>query len=194
MGISSIIQEKLKTLSSRPGVYLMRDRLGKVIYVGKAKALNKRVRSYFQSSRFHQLDPKTRALVEMVADLEIHEVKNETEAILLEGKLIKQYKPKYNISFRDDKRFLLVKLKRKYRNFLLPCRPFGYAQFAQTGCIWVMFDSNVAAHALILSVHITLKNWAISMLKIRSGHRLDTLFGEGRMEKGFSIAGQFFVG
>ncbi len=133
MGISSIIQEKLKTLSSRPGVYLMRDRLGKVIYVGKAKALNKRVRSYFQSSRFHQLDPKTRALVEMVADLEIHEVKNETEAILLEGKLIKQYKPKYNISFRDDKRFLLVKLTRDpFPRFVLTrlqkpdgCRYFG---------------------------------------------------------------------
>jgi len=88
----------------------MRDRLGRVIYVGKARALNKRVRSYFQAARFSQMEPKTRALVEMAADIEIFEVKNEAESFLLEGKLIKQYKPKYNIAFRDDKRFLLVKL------------------------------------------------------------------------------------
>lgn len=133
MDLSSAIQEKLRTLPHRPGVYLMRDRFGKVIYVGKAKALNKRVRSYFQPSRFHQMDPKTRALVAMIADLEIHEVRNETEAILLEGKLIKQYKPKYNISFRDDKRFLLVKLTRdSFPRFVLTrlrkpdgCRYFG---------------------------------------------------------------------
>ncbi len=133
MEFSTVIREKLSRLSGRPGVYLMRDRLGKVIYVGKAKALNKRVRSYFQAGRYHVLDPKTRALVAMVADIEAFEVKNEAEAILLEGKLIKQYRPKYNISFRDDKRFLLVKLTRdRFPRFVLTrlqkpdgCRYFG---------------------------------------------------------------------
>ncbi len=133
MEFSNVIRERLSRLSSRPGVYLMRDKLGRVIYVGKAKALNKRVRSYFQPGRYHQLDPKTRALVSMVADIETFEVKNETEAILLEGKLIKQYRPRYNISFRDDKRFLMVKLTRDpFPRFVLTrlqkpdgCRYFG---------------------------------------------------------------------
>jgi len=133
MTTSTVIQEKLTNLSNRPGVYLMRDRLGRVIYVGKAKALSKRVRSYFQPGRLGQMDPKTRALVESTADVETHEVKNETEAILLEGKLIKQYRPKYNITFRDDKRFLLVKLTRDpFPRFVLTrlqkpdgCRYFG---------------------------------------------------------------------
>ncbi len=133
MQFSSTIKTKLDQLSNRPGVYLMRDRIGRVIYVGKAKALNKRVRSYFQPSRFTQMDPKTRALVESTADFDTYEVKNEAEAILLEGKLIKDYRPKYNISFRDDKRFLLVKLTRDpFPRFVLTrlrkpdgCRYFG---------------------------------------------------------------------
>jgi len=132
-GISATIRKKLDQLSNHPGVYLMRDRLGRVIYVGKAKALGKRVRSYFQPGRFQQMDPKTRALVESTADLEVHEVKNEAESILLEGKLIKQYRPKYNVAFRDDKRFLLVKLTRDpFPRFVLTrlrkpdgCRYFG---------------------------------------------------------------------
>jgi len=139
--ISATIREKVDKLSSRPGVYLMRDRLGRVIYVGKAKALNKRLRSYFQAGRLHQMDPKTRALVESAADVDIHEVKNEAEAILLEGKLIKQYRPKYNISFRDDKRFLLVKLTRDpFSRFVLTrlqkpdgCRYFG--PFSHSGAL-----------------------------------------------------------
>jgi excinuclease ABC subunit C len=110
MPVTPSIQAKIEQLSNRPGVYLMRDRLGRVIYVGKARALARRVRSYFQPARYSQLDPKTRALVDSVADLECHAVRSEAEAILLEGKLIKQYKPRYNILLRDDKRFLLLKL------------------------------------------------------------------------------------
>jgi excinuclease ABC subunit C len=133
MQFSEKIQKKLANLSSRPGVYLMRDRLGRVIYVGKANSLTKRVRSYFQPGRYSQLDPKTRSLVAVVQDLECIEVRNVAEAILLEGKLIKQYKPKYNVSFKDDKRFLLVKLTRdQFPRFVLTrlqkpdgCRYFG---------------------------------------------------------------------
>ena len=90
----------------------MKDRLGRIIYVGKAKSLKKRVSTYFQAGRARALrhQPKIRTLVEMIADFDIIEVKSEPEALLLEGKLIKQWRPKYNTDFTDDKRFLLVRL------------------------------------------------------------------------------------
>ena len=104
------LKEKVRHLSDKPGVYLMKDRLGRIIYVGKAKALKKRVSSYFTPSRALTFHPKIRALIEMIADFDIIEVKSEPEALLLEGKLIKQWKPKYNTDFTDDKRFLLVRV------------------------------------------------------------------------------------
>jgi excinuclease ABC subunit C len=90
----------------------MKDRLGRIIYVGKAKSLKKRVASYFQPGRARALQhqPKIRTLIEMITDLDILEVKSEPEALLLEGKLIKQWRPKYNTDFTDDKRFLLVRV------------------------------------------------------------------------------------
>lgn len=106
----SSLKEKVRHLPQGPGVYLMKDRLGSIIYVGKAKSLRKRVSSYFQPSRAMMLQPKIRALVGMIHDLEVIEVKSEPEALLLEGRLIKQYRPKYNTDFTDDKRFLLVRL------------------------------------------------------------------------------------
>lgn len=89
----------------------MKDRLGSIIYAGKARDLKKRLSSYFMASRKTRADRKTRALIDTIADFEIHPVRNEPEALLLEGKLIKDYRPRYNVSFRDDKRFLLVKLQ-----------------------------------------------------------------------------------
>ena len=109
-GVPPTLKEKVRRLPDRPGVYLMKDRIGSIIYVGKAKALKKRVSSYFQPSRAFTLHPKIRALVEMIADFDAIEVKSEPEAILLEGKLIKQWKPRYNTDFTDDKRFLLVRV------------------------------------------------------------------------------------
>ena len=100
----------MRHLPSTPGVYLMKDRLGSVIYVGKAKNLKKRVSSYFQASRRFTQQPKIRALVQMIHDFEYIDVKSEPEALLLEGQLIKKWKPKYNTDFVDDKRFLLVRL------------------------------------------------------------------------------------
>ena len=88
----------------------MKDRLGKVIYVGKAKDLRKRLSSYFMASRSQMADVKTRALIKSIWDFEVHTVRNEPESLLLEGKLIKECRPKYNVSFRDDKRFLLLKV------------------------------------------------------------------------------------
>src|SRR5580698_4795811 len=104
------LKEKVRRLPNRPGVYVMKDRIGTIIYVGKAKALKRRVGSYFQPSRAFTLHPKIRALVDMIADFDAIEVKSEPEAILLEGKLIKQWKPRYNTDFTDDKRFLLVRV------------------------------------------------------------------------------------
>ncbi|MDQ6632355.1 MAG: excinuclease ABC subunit UvrC, partial [Verrucomicrobiota bacterium] len=83
---------------------------GTVIYVGKARDLRKRVSHYFHPSRKHGWDLKFRALVDAIHDLDVHVVRSEPEAMLLEGKLIKEFHPRYNISFRDDKRFLLLKI------------------------------------------------------------------------------------
>jgi excinuclease ABC subunit C len=104
------IRQKLTALPHRPGVYLMKDRFGTVIYVGKARDLRKRVSQYFYPSRRMGWDLKFNALVEAIEDLDVHAVRNEAEAVLLEGKLIKEFHPRFNVSFRDDKRFLLVKV------------------------------------------------------------------------------------
>jgi excinuclease ABC subunit C len=110
MSEASNLKSKVRELPNKPGVYLMRDKLGRVIYVGKARSLRKRVSQYFHPSRRYTWDPKTRALIESIADVETFVVKSEPEALLLEGKLIKEYKPRYNAMFKDDKRFLMVKV------------------------------------------------------------------------------------
>src|SRR5438045_3153474 len=104
------LQKKVHEVPHRPGVYLMRDRFNRVIYVGKARDLRKRVSSYFLPSKLAQADLKTRAMLDATWDFETHTVRSEAESVLLEGKLIKEYRPRYNISFRDDKRFLIVKV------------------------------------------------------------------------------------
>jgi len=104
------LRKKVHEVPHKPGVYLMRDRFNRVIYVGKARDLRKRVSSYFLPSKLAVADIKTRAMLDAVWDFETHTVRSEAESILLEGKLIKEYRPRYNLSFRDDKRFLLVKI------------------------------------------------------------------------------------
>ncbi len=104
------LRKKLQEVPHQPGVYLMRDRLNRVIYVGKARDLRKRLSQYFTPSRQTLADLKTRALIKSIYDFDIHTVRNEPESLLLEGKLIKEFRPKYNVTFRDDKRFLLLKI------------------------------------------------------------------------------------
>lgn len=104
-------QAKLGDVPHKPGVYVMRDRLRRVIYVGKARDLRKRLAQYFTPSRKLRADPKTRALLDGVWDFEWHLVRSDAEAVLYEGRLIKEFRPKYNVSFRDDKRFLLVRVR-----------------------------------------------------------------------------------
>ncbi|HRI11633.1 MAG TPA: excinuclease ABC subunit UvrC [Verrucomicrobiota bacterium] len=104
------IRNKLSQVPHRPGVYLHKDRLGTVIYVGKARDLRKRVSQYFHPSRRLGWDLKFNALVEAIHDFDWHVVKSEPESLLLEGKLIKDFQPRFNIDFKDDKRFLLLKV------------------------------------------------------------------------------------
>jgi excinuclease ABC subunit C len=102
------LTEKLSNLPISPGVYLHKDESGKIIYVGKAKNLRNRVRSYFQSGRGH--DPKTRQLVRRIRDLEFIVTDTEVEALVLESNLIKQYKPRFNVLLKDDKQYPHLKL------------------------------------------------------------------------------------
>jgi excinuclease ABC subunit C len=110
MSVADGIHKKLGTLPHKPGIYLMKDRFGTVVYVGKARDLRRRVSQYFQPSRRLGWDLKFRALVEAIHDFDFHTVRSEPEALLLESKLIKEFHPRYNVSFRDDKRFLLLKV------------------------------------------------------------------------------------
>ncbi|MDD4601612.1 MAG: excinuclease ABC subunit UvrC, partial [Negativicutes bacterium] len=102
------VEEKLALLPDRPGVYLMKDEGGRIIYVGKAINLKNRVRSYFQSSRNHS--PKVKAMVIKISNLEYIITKTEMEALILECNLIKKHRPKYNISLRDDKTYPYIKV------------------------------------------------------------------------------------
>ncbi|MGE9267584.1 MAG: excinuclease ABC subunit UvrC [Verrucomicrobiales bacterium] len=105
------LRERLKDVPHQPGVYLMKDRLGSIIYVGKARDLRKRLANYFVPSKATLANLKNRALIDSIRDFEIHTVRNEHESLILESKLIKQYRPRYNVMFRDDKRFPLVKIQ-----------------------------------------------------------------------------------
>ncbi len=108
---ATALQKKLGDVPHRPGVYVIRDRFGKIIYVGKARDLRRRLANYFTPSRRNKVDLKTRALIDSAADYEWHLVKSDAEAVLFEGRLIKEWRPKYNISFRDDKRFIMVRVQ-----------------------------------------------------------------------------------
>lgn len=106
--MNETIQHKLSQLPVQPGVYLMRDAGRAVLYVGKAKILRNRVRTYFGDPS--DLHPRTQALVSQIADFDIIVVATEQEALALEATLIKRYKPKYNVLLRDDKSYPYVKI------------------------------------------------------------------------------------
>jgi len=102
------MQERLKNVPLQPGVYLFKDDKGQVIYVGKAKRLRNRLRSYFQSPQ--RLEPKVRALMNRVKDFDYIVTETEVDALVLENNLIKAYKPRYNIQLRDDKTYPYLKI------------------------------------------------------------------------------------
>jgi len=102
------LEHKLATLPARPGVYLMKNEAGEIIYVGKAKSLRNRVRSYFQSSRDHS--PKVRVMVSHIADFDYIVTDSEVEALILENNLIKEHAPRYNVRLKDDKTYPYIKI------------------------------------------------------------------------------------
>ena len=104
------LEQKLTAIPSLPGIYQFLDKKRKIIYIGKAKNLRSRVRSYFRS----KVDsPKTKALVEKVNDFEIIATENEIEALVLENNLIKKYKPRYNVNLKDDKTYPYIKVTKE---------------------------------------------------------------------------------
>ena len=105
------IKLKLQNLPKSSGVYLFKNRAGKYIYIGKAKNLKNRVRTYFQS--IQKLDPKTARMISKADDFELMETANEVEALILEANLIREYKPQYNVDLKDDKHFPYIKITTK---------------------------------------------------------------------------------
>src|SRR3954471_21539221 len=106
--VQNLLREKVAQLPLAPGVYLYKDAAAKVIYVGKAKILRARVRSYFNEDKLS--DAKTGSLISEARDIDYILVDNEKEALALENNLIKQYKPRFNVLLRDDKTYPYIKL------------------------------------------------------------------------------------
>ena len=103
-----MLRRKIENLPAKPGVYLHKDASGTIIYVGKAKNLRSRVRSYFQDHR--PVDAKTAVLVGKIVDIEIIVTSTEVEAFILENTLIKEHRPKYNILLKDDKSYPYIRV------------------------------------------------------------------------------------
>ncbi len=118
--MNPILEEKLAYLPTKPGVYQHKDADGKVLYVGKAKNLRSRVRSYFQQSR--PKDGRIQILVAKIEDVEIIVTDNEAEALILENNLIKELKPRYNINLRDDKTYPYICIKKERFPRVFPTR------------------------------------------------------------------------
>src|SRR5690625_6459419 len=116
--MKATIEEKLKVLPMKPGCYLMKDKHGTVIYVGKSKALRNRVRSYFKGAN----DQKTQRLVMEIVDFEYIVTSSEIDALILEMNLIKKYDPKYNVMLKDDKSYPYLKITNERHPQLLITR------------------------------------------------------------------------
>ena len=130
----------LSTLTSRPGVYCMKDDKAQILYVGKAKNLKKRVSSYFRS----QSDERIQTLVSQISNIEVTVTANEKEALILENTLIKSLNPKYNIIFKDDKSYPYLFLSKHAFPQLLYYRPRPYQKFTQPGAYFGPYPSTEA--------------------------------------------------
>ena len=116
--MNELLKEKLAILPEQPGCYLMKDKHGTVIYVGKAKVLKNRIRSYFVGSH----DTKTTRLVSEIADFEYIVTKSDIDALVMELNLIKKYDPKYNVMLKDDKSYPYIKITNEKHPRLLITR------------------------------------------------------------------------
>jgi excinuclease ABC subunit C len=118
----SAVEEKLKSLPPKPGVYLFHDKQSKVLYVGKAINLRNRVRSYFQKSR--NLDPRLLIMTKKISDLQYIVTDSEVEALILEANLIKEYKPRYNVNLKDDKSYPYIRITNEDFPQIFPTRNY----------------------------------------------------------------------
>lgn len=118
--LPQMLQEKLDNLSRKPGVYIYKDRYDTVIYIGKAKVLRHRVRSYFQDDS--RVDAKTRHLISRIHDIETIITDTEVEALILEANLVKEHKPRYNINLKDDKSFPYIRVTNEPYPRIFPTR------------------------------------------------------------------------
>ncbi len=140
------IRNKLAELPDKPGIYLMRGRDGAIIYVGKAASLRKRVQSYFRESTLRKAEPKVRGLIRSITDFEVRVLKSEAEALLTEGQLIKEYKPRYNTMLKDDKRFPLLRV---YLNKPFPKFELCRIRKKDAGTYFGPYTSGQAARAAL---------------------------------------------
>lgn len=124
----------------------MRGRTGGIIYVGKAASLRKRVQSYFRESTYHKAEPKLRGLIRSITGFDVLVLRTEAEALLTEGKLIKEYKPRYNTMFKDDKRFPLLRV---YLNRALPKFELCRIEKNDGGTYFGPYTSGLAARAAL---------------------------------------------
>jgi excinuclease ABC subunit C len=146
------LQQKISQLPLEPGVYLFKDVLGAIVYVGKARSLRSRVKSYFLESRI--LDAKTGSLVREIADLEYIVVDNNREALALENNLIKQHKPKFNILLRDDKTYPYI----RYTAFEKFPRVYVTRRLRKDGSIYFgPYFPHSLAHRIVHFIHRTFK-------------------------------------
>lgn len=153
---ASDLQDKLVNVSPDPGVYLMKDSGGKVIYVGKARSLKKRLASYFSKSFdcAFQMDLKTGVLIQKIADFETIITGSEKEALLLEATLIKRYRPRYNVILKDDKRYpsLRLDIKNPYPNLTI------VRKIEKNGTLYFgPFTSSGAVQKTLKVIHKTFK-------------------------------------
>ncbi|MEM8557507.1 MAG: GIY-YIG nuclease family protein [Bacteroidota bacterium] len=118
--MTDALAEKLKHLPTQPGVYQHKDAGGTILYVGKAKNLRSRVRSYFHESR--PRDARLRILVSKIADIEVIVTDTEAEALILENNLIKRHQPRYNVNLKDDKTYPYICIKRERFPRVFPTR------------------------------------------------------------------------
>lgn len=134
------LEERFANLASTPGVYLMKDANGRIIYVGKARDLKKRLASYFSKTPHKNL--KARVLIEKIADFETIITSTEKEALILESNLIKRHRPRYNVILKDDKRYpcLRLNIKSPYPNLIIARKlqkdgPLYFGPFASVGAV-----------------------------------------------------------
>ena len=175
--MNNLIKSKLELLPTSPGCYIHKDKNGTIIYVGKAKNLRNRVRSYFRGSH----DTKTEALVSEIVDFEFIVTESNIEALLLEINLIKENKPKYNIMLKDDKSYPFIKItNERYPRLIItrqvkkdgglyfgPYPDVGAANGNQSDC-WIGFSlfASVPIHRLrYVFTTISVNVWPIPSVR-----------------------------